>query len=327
MILHWIRGEFDQAPQLRELAFDELDSGGLESREGSVRHPLGLGVEPREPEGPNDSEAYPLQKTGGCSGSTTAERGVEQQQIGDRARVWTDLVEERRNRRTGVRRVPAGGGAKAREPAERRRHPDRSFRVLGNTERCHVVGDRCGRAAAAASGYTRRVVGIEDRAEGVVVARVAVGELMQVGLAEHYGARFAQGAYQGRILTRLEVPQRRCSRSRREVLRIDAVLDGDRQAVQAAEPGTGAALAIAGACGLQHGLRPQRNEGVESRTPFALVQQRTRITLGADLPAPQRARRLSRRECEQALFGRRGVASPDALTPPNATAAAVCATN
>src|ERR1700704_4403808 len=101
MILHWIRGESDQAPQLRELAFDEPASGRLGSGEGSVRHPLGLGVEPREPEGPNDSEAYTLQKTGGCSRLTTAERGVEQQQIGDRARVWTDLIEERGKRGTG----------------------------------------------------------------------------------------------------------------------------------------------------------------------------------------------------------------------------------
>src|SRR6266446_3475972 len=113
MILHWIRRESDQAPQLRELAFDELDSGGLESREGSVRHPLGLGVEPGEPEGPNDAEAYTFQKIRGCNGFATPERGVEQQQIGGRARVWPDLVEERRNRRTGVRRVPAGAGAKA----------------------------------------------------------------------------------------------------------------------------------------------------------------------------------------------------------------------
>src|SRR6266446_7606540 len=127
MILHWIRRESDQAPQLRELAFDELDSGGLESREGCVRHPLGLGVEPGEPEGPNDSEAYTLQKLRRCGRLTTAERRVEQQQIGDRPRVWPDLVEERRNRRTGMRRVPAGGGAEAREPAQRRGHPDRSF--------------------------------------------------------------------------------------------------------------------------------------------------------------------------------------------------------
>src|SRR5207302_5058367 len=254
----------------RELAFDELDSEGRKFREGSVRHPLGLGVEPREPEGPNDSEAYTLERYRGCGRLTTAERRVEQQQIGDRPRVWPDLVEERRNRSTGVRRVPAGGGAKAREPAQRRGHPDRSFRVLGNTERRHVVGDRCGCAAAAASGYARRVVGIVDCAEGVVVARVAVGELMQIGLAEHNGARFAQRPYQGRILARLEVPERRRSRSGREVLRIDAVLDGDRQAVQGADPGTGAALAVAGARGLQHAVRPQRNEGVEARTPFTL---------------------------------------------------------
>src|ERR1700692_952814 len=195
MILPWSRRESDQALQLRELAFDELDPKGLESREGSVRHPLRLGVEPGEPEGPNDSEAYTLQKTGRCSRFTTAERGVEQQQIGDRARVWPDLVEERRNRRTGVRRVPAGGGAKARKPAEGRGHADRSFRVLGNTKRCHVVGDRRGRATAAASGYARRVVGIVDCAEGVVVARVAVGELMQISLAEHNGASFAQRSY------------------------------------------------------------------------------------------------------------------------------------
>src|ERR1700674_2042718 len=104
MILHWIRREPDQALQLRELAVDELDSGGLESREGSVRHPLGLGVEPGEPVRANDSEAYTLQKIGRCSRFTTAERGVEQQQIGDRPRVWPDLVEERRNRRTGMRR-------------------------------------------------------------------------------------------------------------------------------------------------------------------------------------------------------------------------------
>src|SRR6266480_2547582 len=272
MILHWIRREFDQMPQLRELAFDELNSGGLESREGGVRHPLGLGVEPGEPEGANDSEAYTLQRNRRSSRCTTAERGVEQQQIGGRARVWPNLVEERRNRRTGVCRVPAGGGAKAREPAQGRGHPDRSFRVLGNTKRCHVVGDRCGRTTAAASGYTRRVVGIVDCTEGVVVARVAVGELMEIGLAEHNGAGFAQRSYQGRILARLEVPERRCSCSSREVLRIDAVLDGDRQAVQGAEPGTGAALAIAGACGLEHAVRPQRDEGVEARTPFTLVQ-------------------------------------------------------
>src|SRR5437764_1569687 len=272
MILHGIRRELDQTLELRELAFDELDSGGLESREGSVRHPLGLGVQPGEPEGPNDSEAYTLQKLRRCSRCTTAERGVEQQQIGDRPRVWPDLVEERRNRRTGVRRVPAGGGAKAREPAEGRGHPDRSFRVLGNTERCHVVGDRCGRATTAPPGYARRVVRIVDCAEGVVVARVAVGELMEIGLAEHNGASFAQRSYQGRVLARLEVPERRCSRSGREVLRIDAVLDGYRQAVQGAEPGAGAALAIAGACGLAHAVRPQRDEGVEARTPFTLVE-------------------------------------------------------
>src|SRR5205814_2732505 len=137
--------------------------------------------------------------------------------------------------------------------------------------------------------------------------RVAVGELMQVGLAEHDGARCAQRSYQRRILARLEVPERRCSRRGREVLGIDAVLDGDRQAVQGPEPATGAAPAIAGACGLQHIVRPQRDEGVEARTPFTLLQQRTRIALGADLAAPECARRVLRRECEQALSGRRGV--------------------
>src|SRR5437016_12742416 len=96
MILHGIRRESDQALELRELAFDELDSEGRKSREGSVGHPLGLGVQPGEPEGPNDSEAYTLQKLRGCGRLTTAERGVEQQQIGDRPRVWPDLVEEDR---------------------------------------------------------------------------------------------------------------------------------------------------------------------------------------------------------------------------------------
>src|SRR5213082_2004819 len=162
MILHRVGRESDQALELRELAFDELDSEGRKSRKRSVDHPLGLGVEPGEPEGPNDSEAYALQGYRRCARSTTAERGVEQQQIGDRARVWPDLVEERRDRRTGVRRVTAGGGAKAREPAQRRRHPDRSFRVLGNTQRCNVVGDRRGRATAAPSGYACWVVGIVD---------------------------------------------------------------------------------------------------------------------------------------------------------------------
>src|SRR5438105_7073614 len=134
MILHWIGRESDQAPQLRELAFDELDPGGLESREGSVRHPLGLGVEPGEPEGANDSEVYTLQRNRRCSRCTTAERGVEQQQIGDRARVWPDLVEERRNRRTGVRRVNTGGGAEApKPPAGTRRPPVRPIRMEEHT--------------------------------------------------------------------------------------------------------------------------------------------------------------------------------------------------
>src|SRR2546429_8947702 len=101
MILHGIRRELDQALELRELAFDELDSGGLESREGGVRHPLGLGVEPGEPEGANDSEAYTLQRNRRSSRCTTAERGVEQQQIGDRARGGAALVAERRNQRSG----------------------------------------------------------------------------------------------------------------------------------------------------------------------------------------------------------------------------------
>src|SRR2546423_3565000 len=169
MILYRVGRESDQALELRELAFDELDSEGRKSREGSVGHPLGLGVEPGEPEGPNDSEAYALQGNRRCARSTTAERGIEQQQIGDRARVWPDLVEERRNRRTGVRRIAARGGAKAREPAQGRGHPDRSFRVLGDTQRGHVVGDRRGRATAAASGYARWVVGILVFAQAVGV--------------------------------------------------------------------------------------------------------------------------------------------------------------
>src|SRR2546430_4063299 len=158
MILHGIRRELDQALELRELAFDELDSGGLESREGSVRHPLGLLVEPGEPEGPNDSEAYTLERYRRRGRSTTAQCGVEQQQIGGRARVWPDLVEERRNRRTGVRRIAARGGAKAREPAQGRGQPERSFRVLCDTPPGQVVGDRRCRVIPAAFPYLLWVV-------------------------------------------------------------------------------------------------------------------------------------------------------------------------
>src|SRR2546430_8274902 len=158
MILHWVGRESDQALELRELAFDELDSEGRKSRKRSVGHPLGLGVEPGEPEGPNDSEAYALQGYRRCARSTTAERGIEQQQIGDRARVWPDLVEERRNRRTGVRRVAARGGAKAREPAQGRGQPERSFRVLCDTPPGQVVGDRRCRVIPAAFPYLLWVV-------------------------------------------------------------------------------------------------------------------------------------------------------------------------
>lgn len=112
---------------------------------------------------------------------------------------------------------------------------------------------------------------------------------MQVGLAQHNGACFAQRTHQWRILARLEVPQCRGSRRGRQVLRIDAVLDGDRQAVQGTELGTGAALAIAGARGLEHAVAPQSNEGIEAGAALALVQERARITLGADLAVSQGA--------------------------------------
>jgi len=151
--------------QLREPPSTSSTPAALKSREGCVVIPLGLGVEP-ETRGPIDSEAIHPQKTGG-SCWTTGRRRSNSSRSATGAGV-DRLVEERRNRRTGVRRVPPVVGRSPRA-RKRRRHPDRSFRVLGNTERCHVVGDRW--ACTVLPRVCTPVVGIVDCAEGVVVAR------------------------------------------------------------------------------------------------------------------------------------------------------------
>src|SRR5262249_60410358 len=109
----------------------------------------------------------------------------------------------------------------------------------------------------APAGDSGRVVGIAYGAVRVIVAGVAVGELVQIRLAEHDRASLAQRVHEWRIGLRLKVFQRWSARGRRQIAGVHAVLDRYGQAVQGPELRAGMTPTVALARSGQHLLRAQ----------------------------------------------------------------------
>src|SRR5690242_5393422 len=110
-----------------------------------------------------------------------------------------DLIEQGRDWHTTVCRVAPGRGTEPRDAAERGRHANGAFGVLGYAKGRHAVGNRCRGASATPARDSGRIVRITYRAVRMIVAGVAVGELVQIRLAEHDRASLAQRAHERRV--------------------------------------------------------------------------------------------------------------------------------
>ena len=93
----------------------------------------------------------------------------------------------------------SGGRTEAGDAAKRRRDAHRAAGIGADAARGEPRGDRDAGAAARAAGDARRIVGIAGRAERGVVVGHAVGELVQVGLAEHDRAGVEQRCTTGAL--------------------------------------------------------------------------------------------------------------------------------
>ena len=115
---------------------------------------------------------------------------VEQRDIANRSGKWPELVEAILREGEGACvRVPIQGGAKSAHTAERGGDPDRAERVRTDRERRDTCGHGGSRPTTASPGHTLEVMWVPGWTERTVVVGPAEGQLGEVGLAQHDGAR------------------------------------------------------------------------------------------------------------------------------------------
>ena len=168
-------------------------------------------------------------------------------------------------------------------------------------------GNRRRRSAAAAARNAREIIRIVYRAEGEIVAGPAIGQFVQIRLAEHDGAGAAQRRDHGCVLRRAKIPQRRRAAGRGVVPGIDAVLDRNGKAEQRSRLYSGDTLAIAGPGVLQHSRRIQGDERIEGVRGLAAGEQGLRIFFRGERSLRHVRDRIGRAEVAE-IRGRAGTA-------------------
>jgi hypothetical protein len=194
VILDGIGGEFDECSQSRQLSLHDFCAGLLELRQRERRQALDFRGKIGEPVIADDAEAHSSERCGVQLLPVSGYHRIEQCEIGHAARVRSDLIEERGDGHAAARGVSPGGRSETGNAAKSRGHADGPFRVFGDAEGGEMSRNRGGGAAAAAAGYAREIVGIVHGAERQIVAGPSIGQFVQIGLAEHQGARLAQSA-------------------------------------------------------------------------------------------------------------------------------------
>jgi hypothetical protein len=117
---------------------------------------------------------------------------------------------------------------------------------------------------------------------------------VEIGLAQHDRSSIDQRTDDGGVFLRSKVAKRRCSRGGREILRVDAVFDWNRQTVERAELRSRAAPPIGGTRRLKHPFPLQCDGRVERLAAFALRQQRRGVSFGRDVAPRERRYRVDR---------------------------------
>ena len=211
-------------------------------------------------------------------------------EIGDRARrrgriariVAGERLEHERGilHRAGERpgvilRPGKGQGAELADPAEGRldahevaaggRLADRGAGIAAHRGMGHARGDRRRRAAARAARMMIQPPGIAHWPVMGVRAGRAVGELVQVGLADQHRARALQALDRGRVEVGHPVREQRRAVGGGDASGRVQVLDRDRDAVQGPEMVAGHDRRLGGVGGGAGALRRHRDEGVQLR--------------------------------------------------------------
>ena len=148
------------------------------------------------------------------------------------------MIERRRQRNHAARADPSIGGLEADDTAQRRRLADGAGCVGANGAVAESGGDRGGRTSRRPAGDVRQIPGIVNRAVISDHRTAAVGELVQILLAEQHGAGVAAGG------ARLRHPRGecglgtpRCPRSSgRRRCRSDLLRPGECHAADRANP-------------------------------------------------------------------------------------------
>jgi hypothetical protein len=132
-------------------------------------------------------------------------------------------------------RNDAVGGLVRVDAAPGRRVAHRAGDVAALFETCQAGGERRGRAARGPARRPREVPGVARHPEDRIVALRVARERGQIGLAEDDRARFDEPLDGDRVGLGHVRREGLVAGRRPQARRLDAVLDGDRQAVQRTE--------------------------------------------------------------------------------------------
>jgi hypothetical protein len=138
------------------------------------------------------------------------------------------VVERRRERETAFERHETVGGLEADDAAAGGWDPNRAPAVAAKRGVDQVCCERRRRAAAGAAGDPSRRKGIRDRAEVRVLGRDAVGELVQVRLADVRVPGLFEAPDGFRRPRRNVLGEDRRPVRRRQPRGVEEVLDGER---------------------------------------------------------------------------------------------------
>ena len=181
-------------------------------------------MRPAEPEPRSRAHARGLERSAG-------QRADHKRRVGDGPCHDADGVERRRDRLDPRRRERPVTGLVADDAAESRGPDDRAGRLRRECDGHHPCRDRRGRPGRGAAGSPRRVVRVDRR------ARRPGGELGRHELSERQHPMPAREGHGRRVDRRPVALVDRRAVGRRHVVRVEDVLDADRDPVQRAASG------------------------------------------------------------------------------------------
>ena len=196
------------------------------------------------------------------------DRRLDPGDIGDAPPDRPHDVMGRTDRKHAGRGDAAAGRPEAGRPGQGGGHADRGTGIAAERTDSQPGRDRDGRPAAGAAGDSPGIPRVPASAEEGVLGRSAIGEFVEVGLADEHRAGGPEPGHDFGIALRDPVGEEARPAGARDARDVDAVLDGDRHAVKKAQGPALARRGIRGPRGFACRLGGHCDESMEERIEF-----------------------------------------------------------